>query len=105
MPPDRLHGRIGEAAIALPGSIRPEAMAANDRGPLEATQNLTGLKLVLKQTAEQTADLEQFLERQRNPATTDYHNWLTPEQYGERFGVSQNDLARLAEWLRSMDFW
>jgi len=103
-PPDRLHGRIGEAAIALPGCIRPEATAANDRGPLEATQNLTGLKLVLKQTPEQTADLEQFLERQRDPATTDYHNWLTPEQYGERFGVSQNDLDRLAEWLRSMGF-
>jgi subtilase family serine protease len=102
-PPDRLHGRIGEAAIALPASIRPEATVSNDRGPLDATRNLTGLKLVLKQTPEQMADLEQFLERQRDPATTDYHNWLTPEQYGERFGVSQNDLDRLAEWLRSME--
>jgi hypothetical protein len=26
-PPDRLHGGIGEAAIALPGNIRPEATA------------------------------------------------------------------------------
>jgi hypothetical protein len=102
-PPDRLHGRIGEAAIALPGSTRPEATPANDRGPLEATQNLTGLKLVLKQTPEQAADLEQFLERQRDRTSTDYQNWLTPEQFGERFGVSRNDLDRMAEWLRSMN--
>ena len=36
---------------------------------------------------------------QQDPASPYYHQWLTPETYGERFGISQNDLAQVTNWL------
>jgi subtilase family serine protease len=60
--------------------------------------------MVLKQTAAQTQDLERLLEAQRDPASSDYRRWLTPDEYGERFGVSRNDLARISSWLESEGF-
>ena len=48
--------------------------------------------LVLKSSAEQETALEQFLAEQQDPSSPHYHEWLTPQQFGERFGASQEDL-------------
>ena len=45
--------------------------------------------------------MEQLLANQQNPASRRFHKWLTPEQYAERFGVSQNDVNRITAWLQS----
>ena len=45
--------------------------------------------------------LEAFLAGQQNPSSADYHRWLTPEQFGDRFGLSTNDLAKVTVWLQS----
>ena len=100
--PDRIRGPVErDAAIRLLGNVPAEALAASDQGPLDPYQNLSGIRLVLKQTPEQAADLARLLEQQRDPSSPDYQNWLTPEQFGERFGMSPNDLGRITEWLRS----
>ena len=36
-----------------------------------------------------------------NSSSPMYHRWLTPEQYGVRFGASQNDLEKISDWLGS----
>jgi hypothetical protein len=64
-------------------------------GALEPGTRIAGLKLVLAPSDVQRSDLEQFLEAQRDPSSPDYQNWLTPEQYGERFGLS-GELNRFA---------
>ncbi len=46
---------------------------------------------------------EQFLRNQQNPASSDYHHWLTPREVGERFGVSPHDIAAIIEWLQSQN--
>ena len=33
-----------------------------------------------------------------------YHQWLKPGQFAARYGVSQQDLAKVAAWLRSQGF-
>jgi len=73
-------------------------------GVLDPATRINSVKLVLAQTDLQRDDLERFLEQQRDPASPDYQNWLTPEQYGERFGLSENDLATLSSWLQSGGF-
>src|ERR1035438_733266 len=37
-------------------------------------------------------------------ASPNYHNWLTPEAYAERFGASAPDLDKIAAWVRSQGF-
>jgi uncharacterized protein (TIGR03437 family) len=48
--------------------------------------------------------LQQLLEEQQNPSSPNYHKWLTPEQYADRFGVTQTDIDKITAWLTSQGF-
>ena len=56
---------------------------------------LTHITLALAPSAQQQADLTSLLAAQQNPASADYHHWLTPEQYAARFGASDADLGQI----------
>ena len=102
---DRIQGPVDSArSIPLQGSVHPKTRRASDRGALEPAARIHGMRLVLAPSDMQSADLERFLEQQRDPSSPDYRNWLTPEQYGERFGLSENDLAIVSSWLQSGGF-
>jgi subtilase family serine protease len=88
----------------VPGSVSPKTRLYRDVGVLDPATRINGIKLVLIQSDLQHAASEQLLEQQRDPASPEYQNWLTPEQYAERFGVSENDLARISSWLQARGF-
>ena len=48
--------------------------------------------------------LEAFLTDQQTPSSPNYHRWLTPEQFGDRFGLTPNDLGKITGWLKSAGF-
>jgi len=77
------------------------ANAANDVGPLPADEPLEGLTLVLARPAAQEAAFQQFLADQQNPASADYHHWLTATEIGDLFGPSDTDVAAIKGWLQS----
>lgn len=58
---------------------------------------------MLQRTDAQQADLAQLLAHQQDPSSPDYHHWLTPEQFADRFGVSQVDLNQIIAWLKSQN--
>ena len=86
---------------ALPNHHPLWANAANDAGALPAAQAVDGLTLVLNRTAEQEAAFEELLAEQQDPASANYHRWLTPQEVGEQFGPSDADVSTLAGWLQS----
>jgi subtilase family serine protease len=101
-PRDRIQGAIDSNRITrLRNNRNPLAQPVHDRGALAPSTMIHGIRLVLSPSEAQAADLEQLLEQQRDPSSPEYQRWLTPEQYGERFGASENDLARMASWLES----
>ncbi len=57
--------------------------------------------LLFKPSAAQQSDLDQFLVSQQNPSSPDFHKWLTPEQFADRFGISTSDNSRVVAWLQS----
>ena len=65
---------------------------------------MEGMRLVFQPTPEQQSSLDILLRQQLDPSSPNYHKWLTPEQYAERFGVSPGDIRRVAEWLRRQGF-
>src|ERR1019366_5760504 len=83
----------------MTGHVHPMARAEIDLGPLDASVNLPAITLVLRQTPEQQADLDRLLPAQQDPASPDYHRWLSPEQYADRFGASLDDIAKITAWL------
>jgi uncharacterized protein (TIGR03437 family) len=45
--------------------------------------------------------LEAFLADQQSPSSANYHKWLSPEDFADRFGLTANDIGKVTSWLRS----
>ena len=88
----------------LPGNVHPLVQAQYDQGPADEERLIQPITLVLKRSAEQQAALNKLLEEQQDPSSKEYHHWLTPQQFGQRFGFSQADIARISTWLMSQGF-
>jgi len=103
--PDRITSRIDNSqSVVLTGRVPRQATAQNDAGPVEGSFPLPAITLLLKTSAAQQADLNQLLLAQQDSTSPSYHQWLTPEQYAGRFGVSTSDLAQITAWLKSQGF-
>jgi uncharacterized protein (TIGR03437 family) len=90
--------------VVLKGGVHPNAQTQFDRGPVDAGLRLAAITLRLKATPEQQTVLERLLDEQQDPSSPNYHKWLTPEEYAGRFGVSGEDMGRIAAWLESQGF-
>lgn len=102
---DRITSPIDNSKrVTLTGHVRPEVRPQNDAGPVAPSFQMQGMTLLLKPSAAQQAALDQLLADQQNPNSPDYHKWLTPEQYANRFGASQSDINKIVGWLESQGF-
>jgi hypothetical protein len=90
--------------ITLQGNVHPLATAANDQGSASGSLELGRAILVLKSSAAQQAALNKLTDDQQNSKSPSYHAWLTPEEYGARFGVAMEDLEKITFWLESHGF-
>jgi hypothetical protein len=104
--PDRITQPIKESErVVLVRNTRPEAMdPANDRGPLPDGYDLEHMLLVLQRSPEQEKELESFIESLNDRNSPNFHQWLTADQFGLQFGVSQGDLDTITGWLESHGF-
>jgi hypothetical protein len=90
--------------VTLAGNTHPMARSEFDEGPVSAELQLNHLVLHLAPSAAQQAALDALVAEQHDPKSPLYHHWLTPAQYGARFGVSAQDLSRVATWLSGHGF-
>jgi subtilase family serine protease len=79
----------------------PMARSEFDRGPTAGSMKIDRAAIVFKLSPAQQSALDKLLAEQQDPKTPNYHRWLTPEQYAERFGMSEEDLAKVSAWLKS----
>ncbi|MBW4043613.1 MAG: S8/S53 family peptidase [Acidobacteria bacterium] len=85
--------------MALPGSAPSSALRAFDAGPLAAEAPLEKILMLLSITPEQQQALDRLTSAQQDPASSEYHRWLTPAEYGARFGASSARIAEVTAWL------
>src|SRR6266852_2316690 len=90
--------------VALEGNTRPEAKAENDRGTVAAAFTMEHMLLQLKRSPEQELALQQFIDELHTKGSPNFHHWLTAMEFGERFGLSQQDLDAITAWLESYGF-
>jgi subtilase family serine protease len=88
----------------LRGNVHPQLQHATDQGRMDGGLKMEGVSLVFKRTAAQEAAVEKLLAEQQNTSSPNYHKWLTPEQYADRFGLSNADVARVVAWLQAEGF-
>jgi hypothetical protein len=102
---DRIAGPIDATpAISLAKSLHPKAQPQNDLGAIDPSFKLSYMTVFLAPSASQQADLDQLLADQQNRSSINYHKWLTPQQFADRFGLSQNDLNKVSAWLEGQGF-
>ena len=93
---DRILGPIDSSQrVILPGNIHRNATPQYDQGPVEATLPFKYVTLVIAPSPSQQMELDQLLAQQQDRSSPQFHKWLTPEQYADRFGLSENDISKI----------
>jgi len=90
--------------VSLVHQVHPYARTLNDEGPVDPSLELNNLILQFRPSATQQAELEVLLAGQYTPGSPSYQKWLTPDEFGLRFGVSPDDVARISGWLEGEGF-
>jgi pseudomonalisin len=104
-PKDRILQTIDRRATAtLAGQVHRQVRPEFYAGPAAGQAKMTGMILALKRDPEQQQALDALSEALEDPSSPLFHQWLTPENFGLHFGLSQNDLDRVVSWLESEGF-
>lgn len=90
--------------VPIPGNVSPRLSGAVDVGPTDGALPVERMTLVLRPPAGASARIERLLVGQLDPASPDYHRWLTPEEYGGEFGIPDEDLNAVLDWLQRNGF-
>src|SRR6185437_6830178 len=103
--PNRINGPIQSAQMkVMRGTVSPRVAMSRDQGELSGSTPIENMSLVFALSPTQQADLKNLLQQQQTPGSALYRQWLKPGQFAARYGVSQQDLAKAAAWLRSQGF-
>ena len=101
---DRVLAPVNPRQVVALGGHHPSwAQPEVDAGAVPAELRLEHLTLVLARPPAIQQAFEQFLKNQQDPASADYHHWLTPLEVGERFGLTMHDISALKQWLESQN--
>lgn len=88
----------------LRGNTHPLAQAEFDRGPAPADLQMQRMLLVLARSPQAESALQTLLQQQQYKASPSFHEWLTPDQFGQQFGLSDPDIQTITSWLTSQGF-
>lgn len=103
--PDRIRGEINAGRlVAVKGNVHGLAQPRSDLGRADSSKLLYGVTLVFRPSAAQQQDLDNLLTQQQDRSSPNYHKWLTPAQFADRFGMSRSDIQRVSAWLQSQGF-
>jgi subtilase family serine protease len=105
-PAPRIKGDLDETSrFALTGNVRPAVADAQDRGSVSGSTKMPRMTIHFAMTASQNADLLQLLRLQQTRHSNQFHQWLTPEQFADRFGMNSKDIEKVTAWLESIGFY
>jgi hypothetical protein len=90
--------------VTLRGNTHPNARAAFDRGQVDDLLAMNRIVMTLGRSAEQEAELTQLMADQYDPKSPNFHHWLSAQEFGLRFGPSDDDVAKVSAWLASQGF-
>lgn len=75
-----------------------------DQGAVPATMAASRLFLVLKHSPTQAQAVREYIDSLQNKSSPNYHKWLTPEEFGAKYGPSDADMKTTTDWLASHGF-
>ena len=104
-PGDRIHARIDEGrTVALARNRHPLALPQYDKGLVPPDLRMDRMILVLAPDPSQQASLDAMLQSQQDTGSPLFRHWLTPQEFGASFGISDGDLEQVLQWLHGNGF-
>ncbi len=90
--------------VILSGNVHPLARPEFDKGATDPSLRMDRMILTLRSSKDKQAELDRLLTELHNPVSPNFHHWLTPEEFGTRFGPSAEDINAITGWLISNGF-
>ena len=85
----------------LYGHVPRALQHASKLGTVAPGTQAEHLILLLKSGQDQERELRRVLDEQQDKHTQNFHQWVTPEEFGAHFGVHDNDIQAITSWLTS----
>jgi hypothetical protein len=103
--PSRITQPIDETnRVTRRGNTHPLARPQFDQGAVADSQPIRRMLLLLQRSPGQETALRSLLDQQQSKSSANYHQWLTPQQFGQQFGPSDADVQAVTGWLQSHGF-
>jgi len=90
--------------VTLRGNTHPLARAEFDRGRAPDDLPQPRMLLLLRRSPEQESVLERLLDQQQAKSSENYQKWISPEDFGARFGPSDTQIQAVTDWLTANGF-
>jgi hypothetical protein len=92
------------ARVPLRGNVSSFAVAQNDLGAVDDSVPTGTLYLLLGRSSSEQQQLDQYVLSLSTPGSANHGKWITPAEFGSRFGANDNDISTLKSWLESQGF-
>lgn len=102
--PNRITQNVASSKLISLNDRPTQLKNAVDLGRIAPATPINGMVLVLQPSPQQQQALATLMKQQQQVGSPEYHKWLTPQQFGEQFGISQDDLKQITGWLQSEGF-
>jgi pro-kumamolisin-like protein/Big-like domain-containing protein len=90
--------------VTIHRSVYPLARSEYDQGAVADSLPVNRMLLVLQRSPEQETALRSLMDGQQTKSSQNYHAWLTPNQFGQQFGVADADIQKITDWLSQKGF-
>jgi hypothetical protein len=88
----------------MQGNVHRLAQLRYDQGAVPDSFPVERMFLMLKRSPERENALRQFIQDAHTPGSPVYHKWLTPEKFGELYGLEDSEIAGVTGWLQKHGF-
>ena len=90
--------------VTLVGNTRFEANPRNDRGRVADDFALNHVLLQLKRAPELEGQFSKLIDSLTDRSSANFRHWMNAAEQGEEYGLAQQDLDAIIDWLRSWGF-
>ena len=97
-------GTVGAAERQTVRDRTVEEIAKRDLRPVGRLMASTNLNLAISLPLRNQDALAELLQRQYDPSSAQYHHWLTPEEFAEQFGPTEQDYQAVIDFARANGF-
>ncbi len=90
--------------VTLAGNLHHLAQPQFDQGAAPDSLPLKRMMIVMKRSPEQESALRTLLDEQQDSSSPNFHKWLSPDEFGRRFGPADADVQVVKQWLEGHGF-